>query len=94
MGGAFDLYSDVTSELHEIIFTGNKAQWGGAIYNQLNVTLYIQESTFKSNHTQKDGGGICNALNVRARSHCAICDCDLFLLTMGCIGVGDVVTVA
>ena len=31
---------------------------------------------------------------LRVRSHCAICDCDLFLLTMGCIGVGDVVPVA
>ena len=30
----------------------------------------------------------------RARSHCAICDCDLFLLTMGCIGAGDVVALA
>ena len=27
-------------------------------------------------------------------SHCVICDCDLFLRTMGCIGVGDVVAVA
>ena len=31
---------------------------------------------------------------LRARLHCAICDCDLFLLTMGCTGVGDVVAVA
>ena len=30
---------------------------------------------------------------VRPRSHCAICDCDLVLLTMGCVGAGDVVTV-
>ena len=31
---------------------------------------------------------------VKAHSHCAICDCDLFLFIMGCIGVGDVVAVA
>ena len=34
---------------------------------------------------------------IRARSHCAIfsdCYCDLFLLIMGYIGVGDVVAVA
>ena len=30
----------------------------------------------------------------KARSHCAIYDSDLFLFTMGCIGVGDVVAVA
>ena len=34
------------------------------------------------------------ATNFRARSHCAICDCDLILLILGCIEVGDVVTVA
>ena len=36
-------------------------------------------------------------LTLKARSHCAIfsdCDCDLFLLIMGCVGVGDVVAVA
>ena len=31
---------------------------------------------------------------VKVRSHCEIYDCDLFLLTMGFIGVGDVVAVA
>ena len=33
-------------------------------------------------------------LDLRAPSHCAICDCDLFLLIIGCIGIGDVVIVA
>ena len=35
--------------------------------------------------------------HLRARSHCTIfsdCDCDLFLLIMHYMGVGDVVTVA
>ena len=31
---------------------------------------------------------------VRARSHYAICNCDLLFLTMGCIGAGDAVAVA
>ena len=31
---------------------------------------------------------------VRAHLHCTICDCDLFLLTMGCIGASKVATVA
>ena len=26
----------------------------------------------------------------KACSHCAICDCDLFVLAMDCIGAGDV----
>ena len=30
---------------------------------------------------------------LRAHSHCAIWDCHLFLLTVDCIGAGDVVTV-
>ena len=40
-------------------------------------------------------GRVCQVvIPFRARLHCATCDCDLFLLTMGCIGVGDVVAVA
>ena len=31
--------------------------------------------------------------HVKARSHCTICDCDSFLLIMGCIGVRNVVAV-
>ena len=31
---------------------------------------------------------------LKARSHSTIRDCDLYLLVMGCIGAGDVVTVA
>ena len=31
---------------------------------------------------------------VRARSHCAIRNCDLLMLTMGCIEASEVVTVA
>ena len=31
---------------------------------------------------------------LKARSHCAICACDLFLVLMGCIRAGDVVSIA
>ena len=41
--------------------------------------------TFVSLHAK-----ICSA---KARLHCAICDCDLFLLVMNCVGVSDVITV-
>ena len=35
-----------------------------------------------------------NIAVVKAHSHCATCDCYLFLLVMGCTGAGEVVTVA
>ena len=38
--------------------------------------------------------GVCTDYCFKVRSHCAICDCDLFLLMIGCIGGGDVVAVA
>ena len=57
-GGAAYLYSNSTSEIYETDFTDNKASQGGVIYNQLNVTLCIQDGTFTSNEAEKYGGAI------------------------------------
>ena len=54
-GGAINLYENTTSEIHETIFAGNKASYGGAVYSQLNITLCIEESTFTSNYAQRMG---------------------------------------
>ena len=47
------------------------------------ISWYKQISKTKLNLLQR----------VRACSHCAICSCDLLLLTMGCIGAGEIVAV-
>ena len=60
----FFLGNATTSEMSESVFTGNKAQRGGAIFNLLNIILCIQESTFTSNHAHQWGGAIDNELNV------------------------------
>ena len=44
---------------------------GGTIYNELNVALSVQESTFTSNYAQQNGG----AIDVRTQSALRLSNC-------------------
>ena len=59
-GGALYFREDESYEIQQTIFRGNRASYGGAIYSQDEVDLFIQECQFIDNETPSRGGAIYN----------------------------------